>query len=236
MKWHPQVRPSGQAVRGSVVNIMQTNLYSQKVRPGIYYYLPWLNVNQWEYQPKEHVLVYQTRFRVWWISMFTEGQGGPQSTTNCWTNMRSYYILGAYLECALHMSIILFITHTADSRLAPSQWETSLQSNAVSHWLVASPESALTLCVWLATSAFSSHQFPKIPFFCNLFADSHFRAVHFLQNCRSRNFIFFLNPERIHNSRDIRVTNTKTTIISIHRELWAVGFHHSAVNCDTVIR
>ena len=23
----------------------------------------------------------------------------------------------------------------ADSRLAPSQWETSLQSNAVSHWL-----------------------------------------------------------------------------------------------------
>ena len=31
----------------------------------------------------------------------------------------------------------------ADSRLAPSQWETSLQSNAVSHWLGANPESAL---------------------------------------------------------------------------------------------
>ena len=31
----------------------------------------------------------------------------------------------------------------ADSRLAPSQLETSLQSNAVSHWLVANPESAL---------------------------------------------------------------------------------------------
>ena len=37
--------------------------------------------------------------------------------------------------------------HMADSRLAPSQWETSLQSNTVSHWLGANPESALiTLC------------------------------------------------------------------------------------------
>ena len=31
----------------------------------------------------------------------------------------------------------------ADSRLAPSQWETSLQSNAVSHWLGANLESTL---------------------------------------------------------------------------------------------
>ena len=31
----------------------------------------------------------------------------------------------------------------ADSRLAPSQWETSLQNNTVSHWLGASLESAL---------------------------------------------------------------------------------------------
>ena len=31
----------------------------------------------------------------------------------------------------------------ADSRLAPSQWERSLQSNAVSHWMGANLESAL---------------------------------------------------------------------------------------------
>ena len=31
----------------------------------------------------------------------------------------------------------------ADSRLAPNQWETSLQSNAVSHWLGVNLESAL---------------------------------------------------------------------------------------------
>ena len=37
---------------------------------------------------------------------------------------------------------ILIITR-ADSRFAPSQWETSLQSNTVSHWLGANLESAL---------------------------------------------------------------------------------------------
>ena len=36
------------------------------------------------------------------------------------------------------------ITFRADSRFAPSQWETPLQSNAVSQWLGASLESSLT--------------------------------------------------------------------------------------------
>ena len=36
----------------------------------------------------------------------------------------------------------------ADSGLAPSQWETSLQSNAVSHWLSASPESRIAPSQW----------------------------------------------------------------------------------------
>ena len=40
----------------------------------------------------------------------------------------------------------------ADSRLVPSQWETSLQSNAVSHWLVANLESAL-----MCHKCFDSH-------------------------------------------------------------------------------
>ena len=35
-------------------------------------------------------------------------------------------------------------TYRADSRLAPSQWETSLQSNVVFHWMGANLESALT--------------------------------------------------------------------------------------------
>ena len=46
-----------------------------------------------------------------------------------------FYMLAGY-SC--------IITPSADSRLAPNQWETSLQCNAVSHWLGASLESALT--------------------------------------------------------------------------------------------
>ena len=36
----------------------------------------------------------------------------------------------------------------ADSRFATSQWETSLQSNAVSHWLGTNQESALLFALW----------------------------------------------------------------------------------------
>ena len=41
----------------------------------------------------------------------------------------------------------------ADPRFAPSQWETSLQSNAVSHWLGANLESALLCISWNPVSA-----------------------------------------------------------------------------------
>ena len=40
---------------------------------------------------------------------------------------------------------ILWIYFRADARLASSQWETSLQRNAISHWLGANLESALCL-------------------------------------------------------------------------------------------
>ena len=40
-------------------------------------------------------------------------------------------------------SVMFHVRTRAGSRLAPSQWETSLQSNAVSHWLGANLESAL---------------------------------------------------------------------------------------------
>ena len=44
--------------------------------------------------------------------------------------------------------ISFFRKFRVDSRLAPSQWETSLQSNAVSHWLGANLESALDINTW----------------------------------------------------------------------------------------
>ena len=48
----------------------------------------------------------------------------------------------------------------ADSRFTPSQWETSLQSNAVSHWLGANLVSALGGC--------SDHQWLNLVIHCHL--------------------------------------------------------------------
>ena len=55
----------------------------------------------------------------------------------CWLNYENYF------EFMCWLSVQHPIHYKADSRLAPSQWETSLQSNAVSHWLGANLESAL---------------------------------------------------------------------------------------------
>ena len=49
-----------------------------------------------------------------------------------------------------------------DSRLAPSQWETSLQSNAVSHWLGANLESAPTK-MQRSIKQGNSALFPAVP-------------------------------------------------------------------------
>ena len=64
---------------------------------------------------------------------------------------------GARPQCVKHRSPIdMFGGYRADSRLVSSQWETSLQNNAVSHWVGANLESALQLqqCIWgiLATT------------------------------------------------------------------------------------
>ena len=54
--------------------------------------------------------------------------------------MKSF--LNLYVVILLDLFII---NYRADSRFAPSQWETSLQRNAVSHWLGANLDSALQL-------------------------------------------------------------------------------------------
>ena len=71
-----------------------------------------------------------------------------------------FKVLTAYYLNIYHNFVIYIIYHSytiqarlilhyirADSRLAPSQWETSLQSNDVSHWLSANLESALLYAV-----------------------------------------------------------------------------------------
>ena len=56
-----------------------------------------------------------------------------------WDHSGQQYIIDDYFFTAHSMVFRI------DSRLAPSQWETSLQSNTVSHWLGANLESALVL-------------------------------------------------------------------------------------------
>ena len=57
------------------------------------------------------------------------------TNTFCWTCCQQF----GMPWCSYDISI------RADSRLPPSQWETSLQSNAVSHWLDENLESALSI-------------------------------------------------------------------------------------------
>ena len=69
--------------------------------------------------------------------------------TNGWVNNRdggdlrrhcAHYDVTVMTRC---YNEPLWLWFRADSRLAPSPWETSLQSNAVSHWLGANLESDL---------------------------------------------------------------------------------------------
>ena len=62
----------------------------------------------------------------------------PQYANN--TSSKDCHCVRYYLLTHIH--------YRADAKFAPSQWETSLQSNAVSHWLGANLESALHCYCW----------------------------------------------------------------------------------------
>ena len=61
----------------------------------------------------------------------------------------SVYWYSHPLTRGLGILLALLLSHVfrADSRIAPSQWEMSLQGNAVSHWLGANLESALIFII-----------------------------------------------------------------------------------------
>ena len=61
-----------------------------------------------------------------------------------------------------HLAFVCMV-YRADSRLAPNQWETSLQSNAVSHWLGANLESALLCIIWYSDFRIVFLSEPVIP-------------------------------------------------------------------------
>ena len=65
----------------------------------------------------------------------------------CTTLTTNFYVttLAFSLRGDLEICFSMRGNFRAESRLAPSQWEMSLQSNAISHWLGANLESALDL-------------------------------------------------------------------------------------------
>ena len=76
--------------------------------------------------------------RDWWFDMLSRP---------LWRHCHGYWITFqetlSFLQVSFLTTKVVLYNCQADSRLAPSQWVTSLQSNAVPHWLVANLESAL---------------------------------------------------------------------------------------------
>ena len=81
----------------------------------------------------------------------------PQSTWTSTSNIPAH--CPTYVDTCSSSSIIrkswVLSDCRANSRLAPSQWETSLRSNAISHWLGANLESALQFSLIITWSDFS---------------------------------------------------------------------------------
>ena len=73
----------------------------------------------------------------------------------------------------------------ADSRLAPNQWETALQSNAVSHWLGTNLESAL----YSTYAGFSQYQVRRNKFDAGqpVYFNGESQRLH---GCRHGLFVF----------------------------------------------
>ena len=56
-----------------------------------------------------------------------------------------------FMKEQFSLPLLLTMIHRADSKFAPSQWEPSLQSNGVSHWLGANQESVLINISYLSS-------------------------------------------------------------------------------------
>ena len=83
------------------------------------------------------------------------------------TNTAQFKIKLLCDECLSHIPYDFMHTwhgyHRDDSRLAFSQWETALQSNAVSHWLGANLESALISPCTTRNTLFPTHSGTRVP-------------------------------------------------------------------------
>ena len=129
----------------------------------------------------------------------------------------------------------------ADSRLAPSQWETSLQSNAVSHWLGANLETALHFTHMIGISPWE-----KSPDVLGVFSPLSY--AHYI-DINTMKFTFVKNTSpfnentiliyTIYKSSDILTVYRKRNVHGLHLFLWintvrCYHFPSRLLNCHTV--
>ena len=70
-----------------------------------------------------------------WGTTYTKHYTAKLLRTNIHLNLRETERNEERSPTIHELIAMCHVTHRADSRFAPSQWETSLQNNAVSHWL-----------------------------------------------------------------------------------------------------
>ena len=96
--------------------------------------------------------------------------------TSCWTNCQVADDFDAMTHLSYHYN------YRADCRVASNQWETLLQSNAISHWLGANLELALNQ---LSSTAFI---FSKQWYPMSILPGGRFKNIHELLNLRALKF------------------------------------------------
>ena len=108
---------------------------------------PFLNFNGatvevWKWDKKFHLTLYQASDYLSMLGLKLNHVSirGPWSF---WGQSTSEHWLDSPHKGPVMQKMFPVFIFRAHSRFAPSQWETSLQSNAISHWLGADLESAL---------------------------------------------------------------------------------------------
>ena len=89
-----------------------------------------------------------------WLSPYPEWSlhfySSPESHHS--SDVMWFVLIPTILRASEFISLpTMCVAYRADSRCVPSQWETSLQSNAVSYWLSGELESALAYCLLFQT-------------------------------------------------------------------------------------
>ena len=105
----------------------------------------------------------------------------------------------------------------ANFRLAPSQWETSLQSNTVSHWLGANLESTLyTICWWRIITVGQRKKVTAVTFFrCPTVIMNWNNTAHWLKSNGIKTWNNLISTMALMWYNDIKKGKSKHSLIAM---------------------